>query len=106
VALRVYLLADFGPGLLQPVDGAAVQGGGDLQHAVVVVEAAADVGHGHPLLDGAGPRAHVRVGHDLRGHQVAHLKHGRREQHHHAVPWLLTKRIHDDRKWIQYSFIA
>ena len=68
-----YLLADLGPGLLQPVDGAAVEGGGDLQHAVVVVEAAADVGHGHPLLYGAGSRAHVRVGHDLGRHQVAHL---------------------------------
>ena len=69
----IYLLADLGPGFLQPVDGTAVEGGGDLQHAVVVVEAAADVGHGHPLLNGVGPRAHVRVGHDLGRHQVAHL---------------------------------
>ena len=68
-------LADFGPGLLKSVDGAAVQRGGDLQHAVVVVEAAADVGHGHPLLYGAGPGAHVSVGHDLGCHQVAHLQH-------------------------------
>lgn len=67
------LFADFGPGLFQPVDGAAVERGGDLQHAVVVVEAAADVGHRQPLLYGAGPGAHVSVGHNLRGHQITHL---------------------------------
>lgn len=67
------LFADFCPGLLQSVDGAAVERGGDLQHAVVVVEAATDIGHGQPLFDGAGPGADVRVGHYLRCHQVTHL---------------------------------
>lgn len=67
------LLADFCPGLFQPVDGAAVEGRGDLQHSVVVVEAATDVGHRQPLLYGAGPGADVRVGHYLRRHQVTHL---------------------------------
>lgn len=75
-----HLLADFSPGLLQAVDGAAVEGRRDLQHPVVIVEAAADVGHGHPLLDGAGPGAHVGVGHDLRRHQVAHLDEEKRRE--------------------------
>ena len=61
----LHLFADLGPGLLQTVDGAAIQRGGDLQNSVVVVEAAADVGHSDPLLDGVGPGAHVGVGHDL-----------------------------------------
>lgn len=39
------LFADFCPGLLQPVDGAAVESRGDLQHSVVVVEAATDISH-------------------------------------------------------------
>lgn len=75
-----HLLADFSPGLLQAVDGAAVEGGRDLQHPVVIVEAAADVSHGHPLLYGAGPGAHVGVGHDLRRHQVAHLEEEKRRE--------------------------
>lgn len=67
------LFADFDPGLFQPVDGAAVEGGGNLQHAVVIIEAPADVGHSQPLLYGAGPGAHICVGHNLRGHQITHL---------------------------------
>lgn len=76
----MHLLADFGPCLLQPVDGTAVEGGGDLQDTIVVVEAAADVGYSHPLLYGAGSGAHICVGHDLRRHQVTHLGGGKAEE--------------------------
>lgn len=55
--LEINLFADFGPGLLQPVDGTAVEGRGDLQHTVVVVEAATDICHRQPLLNGAGSGA-------------------------------------------------
>lgn len=68
------LFADFCPCLLQPEDGAAIERRGDLQHSVVVVEAAADIGHSQPLFDGAGPGADVGVGHYLRRHQVTHLR--------------------------------
>lgn len=74
---EAHLFADLSPGLLQAVDGAAVERRCDLQHPVVVVETATDVGHGHPLLYGAGPGAHVGVGHDLGRHQVAHLQWGK-----------------------------
>lgn len=67
------LFADFCPGLLQPVDGAAVESGGDLQHSIVVVEAATDISHRKPLFYGAGPGANISVGHYLRCHQVTHL---------------------------------
>lgn len=70
---HVHLFADFSPSLLQAVDGATVEGRRDLQDPVVVVETAADVRHSHPLLYGAGPGAHVGVGHNLWGHQVTHL---------------------------------
>lgn len=71
--LLPHLFADFSPGLLQTVDGATVEGGRDLQYSIVIVEAAADVRHSDPLLYGAGPGAHVGVGHNLWGHQVTHL---------------------------------
>lgn len=74
-----HLFADFSPSFLQTVDGAAVEGGCDLQDPVVVVETATDVCHSHPLLYGAGPGAHVRVGHNLGGNQVAHLHKKKRE---------------------------
>lgn len=70
----LHLFADFSPGLLQTVDGAAIERRRDLQDAVVVVETAADVSHSDPLLYGAGPRAHISVGHNLRRHQVTHLQ--------------------------------
>lgn len=73
---EAHLFADLSPGLLQAVDGAAVERRCDLQHPVVVVETAADVGHSHPLLYRAGPGAHVSVGHDLGRYQVAHLQRG------------------------------
>lgn len=77
---HIHLFADFSPSLLQTVDGATVEGRRDLQDPVVVVETAADVRHSHPLLDGAGPGAHVGVGHNLWGHQVAHLDKGKRRE--------------------------
>ncbi len=67
------LFADFRPGLLQPVDGAAIESRGDLQHSVVVIEAATNISNRQPLFDGAGPGADVSVGHYLRCHQVTHL---------------------------------
>lgn len=69
-----YLLGDLEPGFLQAEDGTAVEGGGDLQHGVVVVQAAADIRHGHPLLDGAHPRVDLLVAQDLRRYQVTDLQ--------------------------------
>lgn len=69
-----HLLGHLGPGFLQPVDGGPVQGWGDLQHAVVVVQASANVCHRHPLLNCVGTRADICVIHDLGGHQVTHLR--------------------------------
>lgn len=56
-----HLLRNFEPCLFETEDGAAVDGGGDLQHSIVVVQAATYVGHSHPLLDGACPCADVLV---------------------------------------------
>lgn len=74
------LLGDLEPGLLQAEDGAAVQGGRDLQHGVVVVETAADVGHSHPLLDDQHSGDHVVAAQDLRGDEVADLVEQRETQ--------------------------
>lgn len=71
---RPHLLGDLQPGFLQAEDRAAVEGGGDLQHGVVVVQAAADIGHRHPLLDGADARGELLVAEDLRRNQVADLR--------------------------------
>lgn len=49
----------FVPGLFQSIDGRIREGGTDLQHPVKVVQAAANVRHGCPLLDGRYPRCHV-----------------------------------------------
>lgn len=68
-----HLFADFHPGLLQTIDGAAIECRRDLQYSVVVVETAADISHSNPLLYGAGPRAHISVAHYLRCHQITHL---------------------------------
>lgn len=67
------LFTDFSPGFFQPVDGTAVQGRGDLQYAVVIVQTAAYIGYGHPFLYGARPGAYICVAHNLRGYQVTHL---------------------------------
>ncbi len=76
-----HLFADFGPGLLQTVDGTAIECRCDLQYSVVVVETAADVSHGNPLLYGVGPRAHISVGHYLWCHQVTHLQKKKEREH-------------------------
>lgn len=85
-----HLLGDFEPRLLQPEDGAAVHGRGNLQHGVVVVQAAAYVGHGHPLLDGACPGSDVLVADDFGSNQVTDL-------HAHARRQAKGKR-HEDRQ--------
>lgn len=68
-----YLLGDLEPGFLQTEDGTAVEGGGDLQHRIVVVQAPADVRHCHPLLDGTHPCIDLLVPEDLRRYQVTDL---------------------------------
>lgn len=72
--MPVYLLADFSPGLFQPVYGTAIESRCDLQHAVIVVEAATDICNCQPFLNWVGPGAHLCVGHDLRCHQITHLR--------------------------------
>lgn len=67
------LLGNFEPGPLEAEDGAAVERGRDLQHGVVVVEAATDVRHRHPLLHHRHPRVHVVPVEDLRGDPVTDL---------------------------------
>lgn len=67
------LLGDLEPGLLQAEDGAAVQGGRDLQHGVVVVETAAYIGHGHPFLYDQHSGDHVVAAQNLCGDEVADL---------------------------------
>lgn len=67
------LLGDLEPGLLEAEDRAAVEGGRDLEHGVVVVETAADVGHGHPFLYDQHSSDHVVAAQDLCGDEVADL---------------------------------
>lgn len=74
-----HLLGNLEPGLLEAEDGAAVEGGGDLQHGVVVVETATDVGHSHPFLYDGYSSDHVVTAQDLRGDKVAYLDRGKRE---------------------------
>lgn len=68
-----HLLGNLEPGLLEAKDGAAVEGGGDLEHSVVVVETATDVGHSHPLLYDQHSSDHVLAAQDLGGYEVAYL---------------------------------
>lgn len=70
---RINLFADFCPGLFKPVDGTAFECSIDLQYSVVVIEAATDVSHCQPLLNGAGSGGHISMGHYLRCYQVTHL---------------------------------
>lgn len=70
-----YLLGHFEPSLLEAEDGAAVERRRDLQDGVVVVEAAADVGNRHPLLDDCHPHVDVVPLEDLCGDPVTDLKH-------------------------------
>lgn len=69
-----YLLGDFEPCLLESEDGAAVERGRDLEQSVVVVQAAADVGHRHPLLNHRHTHVDVVTVQDLRCDPVADLK--------------------------------
>ena len=73
MVIDCYLLGDFEPGLLEAEDGAAVERGRDLQHGVVVVEAATDVSHRHPFLDHRHSHVDVVPVQDLRGNPVADL---------------------------------
>lgn len=79
-----HLLGHFEPGLLEPEHRAAVEGGGDLQHSVVVMETAADVRHSHPLLHHRHPCGHVVTTQDLSGNQVTDLKEARQTRNSHV----------------------
>lgn len=68
-----YLLGHLEPSLLEAEDGAAVERRRDLQDGVVVVEAAADVGDRHPLLDHRHAHVDVIPLEDLRGDPVTDL---------------------------------
>ncbi len=68
-----HLLGNLQPGLLEAEHRAAVEGGGDLEHGVVVVETATDVGHSHPFLYDHHSSDHVLAAQDLCGNKVAYL---------------------------------
>lgn len=70
---KKHLLGDFQPGLLEAEDGAAIERGCDLQHGVVVVEAAADVSHRHPFLNHCHTHVDIVPVEDLCGDPVADL---------------------------------
>lgn len=53
------------PGLLESEHNVVVEGGADLQHAVEVVQAARDVRHCGPLLDGGNAGRDIIATHDL-----------------------------------------
>lgn len=69
-----YLLGDFEPCLLESEDGAAVERRRDLEQSVVVVQAAADVGHRHPLLNHRHTHVDIVPVQDLCCNPVADLK--------------------------------
>lgn len=68
-----HLLGHLEPGLLEAEHRAAIEGGGDLQDGVVIVETPADVGHGHPFLYDRYASDHVLAAQDLCGNKVAYL---------------------------------
>ncbi len=68
-----HLFGHFEPGLLQTEDGAAIEGWGDFQHGIVVMETAADIGHRHPLLHHCYPYIHILTLQDLCSDQVTDL---------------------------------
>ena len=68
-----HLLGNLEPGFLEAENRAAVQGGGDLEDCVVVMQAATDVGHSYPFLYDSYPSDRVVTSQDLCGNQVAHL---------------------------------
>lgn len=69
-----YLLGDFEPCLLESEDWAAVERRRDLQQCVVVVQAAADVSHRHPLLNHGHAHVDIVPMQDLCRNPVADLK--------------------------------
>lgn len=69
----MYLLGNFEPSLLEAEDRAAVEGGGDLEHGVIIVETATDVGYSHPFLYDHHSSNHVLTAQDLCGDKVAYL---------------------------------
>lgn len=69
-----YLLGDFEPCLLESEDGAAVERRRDLEQSVVVVQAAADVSHRHPLLNHRHTHVDIVPVQDLCCNPVADLK--------------------------------
>lgn len=69
-----YLLGDFEPCLLESEDWAAVERRRDLQQCVVVVQAAADVSHRHPLLNHGHAHVDIIPMQDLCRNPVADLK--------------------------------
>lgn len=75
-----HLLGNLEPGLFEAEDRAAVEGGGDLEHSVVVVETATDVGHSHPFLYDRYSSDHILTAQDLCGNKVAYLAEEREKQ--------------------------
>lgn len=69
-----YLLGDFEPCLLESEDWAAVERRRDLEQSVVVVQAAADVSHRHPLLYHSHTHVDIVPLQDLCCNPVADLK--------------------------------
>lgn len=69
-----YLLGDFQPRLLESEDWAAVERRRDLEQGVVVVQAAADIGHRHPLLNHRHTHVDIVTVQDLCSNPVADLK--------------------------------
>lgn len=68
-----HLLGDLQPGLFEAEHRAAVQRRCDLEHSVVVMETAADIGHSHPFLNDHHPSDHIVTAQDLCGNKVAYL---------------------------------
>ena len=61
------------PRAFKSVDRAVDESGADLQDAIVVVHAAADIGNGRPFLNARDAVHDAHTAHDLRHHQTAHL---------------------------------
>lgn len=72
-----HLLGDFEPCLLESEDWAAVERRRDLEQSVVIVQAAADVSHRHPLLNHRHAHVDIVRVQDLCCNPVADLKNNR-----------------------------
>lgn len=77
---HTHLLGNLEPSLLKAEDRAAVKGGGDLEHSVVVVETATDVSHSDPFLYDHYPCDHILTAQDLCGNKVAYLSEDREKR--------------------------